>query len=174
MAFQFLLEIRGIQHETYGGLKDFRHEDATMQHWHVKILWYIFFSSQWTLPIIKSLSYHSPRSYWKFHVFLLAPCCLSTSASDHLDFLQSAMPAPWGPYVPIKAEIGWVSVCSPQDKSPATARRLFRRSSSECEKWRPIITSYGFLWFHIWIYIYMSIFSVYIWPIYNISLVVQI
>ena len=68
---------------------------------------------------------------------------------------------PMGPhgapcYVPIKAEIGWVSVCSPQDKSPSTARRLFRRSSSECEKWRPIITSYGFLWFHIWIY-YMDI-----------------
>jgi hypothetical protein len=73
---------------------------------------------------------------------------------------------PMGPhgapcYVPIKAEIGWVSVCSPQDKSPSTARRLFRRSSSECEKWRPIITSYGFLWFHIWIY-YMDIY-IWIW-----------
>ena len=159
-----------------------------------KILWNR--SSQWTLPIIKSLSYHSPRSYWKFHtVFLLAPCyqpIYLQSATDHLDFLQSAcngqsthlfisgmncrimtstelalasqisvtqkLRAHGAPcYVPIKAEIGWVSVCSPQDKSPSTARRLFRRSSSECEKWRPIITSYGFLWFHIWIY-YMDIY----------------
>ena len=79
---------------------------------------------------------------------------------------------PMGPhgapcYVPIKAEIGWVSVCSPQDKSPSTARRLFRRSSSECEKMethhhiiRFLMVSYmdilyGYIYIYIWIWIWL-------------------